>query len=185
MATLRLLYEVFTVKKGTAPNQDQSNDITRSRRKRELAQFHNLESYHWSIGLGEKQGIGSFPWYGVVVLADHIDDITYTLQGFANETRWTLLKHDMALDYILANQGGLCVALNLTRDVCYTLIPDSSGNIASAQMLGCRINQALWEQCWFKFCQQRFFHFGDALFLHSAVNLCKGYDFEMGSCDAW
>uniref|UniRef100_A0A3Q0R9E6 Uncharacterized protein n=1 Tax=Amphilophus citrinellus TaxID=61819 RepID=A0A3Q0R9E6_AMPCI len=60
-----------------------------NRRKRELAQFHNLESYHWRINLGEKL---------------------------------TLLKHDMALDYILAKQGGLCVTLNLTGDACYTLI---------------------------------------------------------------
>uniref|UniRef100_A0A3Q0SX77 Integrase catalytic domain-containing protein n=1 Tax=Amphilophus citrinellus TaxID=61819 RepID=A0A3Q0SX77_AMPCI len=65
--------------------------------------------------------------------------------GFANETikgfellsntqkshRWTLLKHDMTLDYILAEQGGLCMTLNLTGDACYTLIPDSSDNITS------------------------------------------------------
>ncbi|KAL7373834.1 hypothetical protein ABVT39_015141 [Epinephelus coioides] len=37
----------------------------------------------------------------------------------------------MALDYILAKQGGLCVALNLTGDACYTLIPDSSDNMTS------------------------------------------------------
>uniref|UniRef100_A0A3P8SC99 Uncharacterized protein n=1 Tax=Amphiprion percula TaxID=161767 RepID=A0A3P8SC99_AMPPE len=79
---------------------------------------------------------GLLPWYGVTFLADHIDNITYTLQGFANETirgfgylsntqrshRLTLLKHDMALDYILARQGGLCVALNLTGDACYTYL---------------------------------------------------------------
>lgn len=78
-------------------------------------------------------------------LADHIDNITYTLQGFANETirgfqtlsntqrshRLTLLKHDMALDYILAKEGGLCITLNLTGDACYTLIPDSSDNMTS------------------------------------------------------
>jgi len=78
-------------------------------------------------------------------LADHIDNITYTLQGFANETirgfeflsntqrshRLTLLKHDMALDYILAKQGGVCVALNLSGDACYTLVPDSSDNMTS------------------------------------------------------
>uniref|UniRef100_A0A3Q0RAC0 Uncharacterized protein n=1 Tax=Amphilophus citrinellus TaxID=61819 RepID=A0A3Q0RAC0_AMPCI len=70
---------------------------------------------------------------------------SYTLQGFANETikgfellsntqkshRLILLKHDMALDYILAKQGGLCVTLNLTGDACYTLIPDSSDNITN------------------------------------------------------
>ena len=45
--------------------------------------------------------------------------------------RLTLLKHDMALDYLLAKQGGLCVALNLTGDACYTLIPDSTENMTS------------------------------------------------------
>ena len=111
--------------------------------KRRLATFSNLESYHWRISLAEKWGIGLFPWYGVTFLADHIDNITYTLQGFANETirgfellsntqkshRLTLLKHDMALDYILAKQGGLCVTLNLTGDACYTLVPDNSDNL--------------------------------------------------------
>uniref|UniRef100_A0A8C2Z3D8 Uncharacterized protein n=1 Tax=Cyclopterus lumpus TaxID=8103 RepID=A0A8C2Z3D8_CYCLU len=86
---------------------------------------------------------GLFPWYGVTFLADHIDNITYTFQGFANKTirgfeylsntqrshRLTLLKHDMALDYILAKQGGLCVTLNLTGEACYTLIPDNSDNM--------------------------------------------------------
>uniref|UniRef100_A0A3B1JQR6 Uncharacterized protein n=1 Tax=Astyanax mexicanus TaxID=7994 RepID=A0A3B1JQR6_ASTMX len=43
----------------------------------------------------------------------------------------TLLKHDMALDYILAKQGGLCVALNLTGDACYTLIPDNTDNMTN------------------------------------------------------
>ena len=145
MATLKLPYEVLTIQKGRAPDEVLSNDIPGERRKRELAQFHNLESYHWRISLGEKWGIGLFPWYGVTFLADHIDNITYTLQGFANETirgfeylsntqkshRLTLLKHDMALDYILARQGGLCVALNLTGEACYTLVPDTSDNITS------------------------------------------------------
>ena len=39
----------------------------------------------------------------------------------------------MALDYILAKQGGLCVALNLTGDACYTLIPDNSDNMTSVR----------------------------------------------------
>ncbi len=30
--------------------------------KREMAQFANLHSYHWRISLGEKWGIGIFPW---------------------------------------------------------------------------------------------------------------------------
>uniref|UniRef100_A0A8B9J790 Uncharacterized protein n=1 Tax=Astyanax mexicanus TaxID=7994 RepID=A0A8B9J790_ASTMX len=46
-------------------------------------------------------------------------------------SRLTLLKHDMALDYILAKQGGLCVALNLTGDACYTLIPDNTDNMTN------------------------------------------------------
>uniref|UniRef100_A0A3B1K9V9 Uncharacterized protein n=1 Tax=Astyanax mexicanus TaxID=7994 RepID=A0A3B1K9V9_ASTMX len=141
MATLKLPYEVYTLQKG-----EPSNVVQSKRRKREMAQFHNLDAYHWRISIGEKWGIGLFPWYGVTFLADHIDNITYTLQGFANETikgfeflsntqkshRLTLLKHDMALDYILAKQGGLCVALNLTGDACYTLIPDSTDNVTNA-----------------------------------------------------
>lgn len=88
----------------------------------------------WSRTIGgtsldEKWGIGLFPWCGVTFLAD-IDDITYTLQGFANETirgfeylsniqrshRLTLVKYDIALEYILAKKGGLSVALKLTGD---------------------------------------------------------------------
>uniref|UniRef100_A0A8P4G365 Uncharacterized protein n=1 Tax=Dicentrarchus labrax TaxID=13489 RepID=A0A8P4G365_DICLA len=103
-----------------------------------------------------------FPWYGVTFLAEHIDNITYTLQGFANETirgfeylsntqrshRLTLLKHDMALDYILAKQGGLCVALNLTGDACYTLIPDSSDNITSVIDALRNIRDVHWKVRW-------------------------------------
>jgi len=145
MAQLKLPYDVFVLQQGQDPDNVNSTGSSGSRKKREMAEFHNLESYHWRISLGEKWGIGLFPWYGVTFLADHIDNITYTLQGFANETirgfeylsntqrshRLTLLKHDMALDYILAKQGGLCVALNLTGDACYTLIPDSSDNMTS------------------------------------------------------
>ena len=145
MAKLKLPYEVLTVGQGHEPNKTNFNNIPGSRTKRELAQFNTLEAFHWRISLGEKWGLGLFPWYGVTFLADHIDNITYTLQGFANETikgfeylsntqrshRLTLLKHDMALDYILAKQGGLCMALNLTGDACYTLIPDNSDNMTS------------------------------------------------------
>lgn len=113
--------------------------------KREMAQFSNLESYHCRISLGEKWGIGIFPWYGVTFLADHIDNITYSMLAFANETikgfqylaandnshRLTLLKHEMALDYILAKTGGLCKTLKLTGEGCVTIIPDNSDNITS------------------------------------------------------
>lgn len=120
-------------------------ELNSVRRKRELAQFHTMQSYHWRISLGEKWGLGMFPWYGVTFLADHIDNITYTLSMFANETirgfellssndkshRLTLLKHEMALDFLMARTGGLCVTLNLTDEACVTLIPDNSDNITS------------------------------------------------------
>lgn len=86
MATLKLPYEVFAVQKGVAPEDNHSNVISGARHKREQAQFHNLESYHWRISFGEKWGLGLFPLYGVVFLADHIENITYTRQGFGNET---------------------------------------------------------------------------------------------------
>ena len=135
-ATLKLPWEVSVVKHG------EEQESSGGRVKREMATFNNLESYNWRISLAEKWGIRLFPWFGVTFLADHIDNITYTLQGFANETirgfeylsntqPQTLLKHDMALDYILAKQGGLCVTLNLTGDACCTLIPDNSDNMTS------------------------------------------------------
>ena len=64
MATLKLPYQVLMVQRGTPPE------------KRELAQFNNLESYHFRISLGEKWGLGLFPWYRVTFLADRIDNIT-------------------------------------------------------------------------------------------------------------
>uniref|UniRef100_A0A3Q1JPP4 Uncharacterized protein n=1 Tax=Anabas testudineus TaxID=64144 RepID=A0A3Q1JPP4_ANATE len=113
--------------------------------KREMAQFANIDSYHWRVSLGEKWGIGLFPWYGVTFLADHIDNITYSMSAFANETikafhylaandkshRLTLLKHEMALDYLLAKTGGICLTLNLTGEACVTLIPDNSDNVTT------------------------------------------------------
>ncbi|KAK0152501.1 Protein L-Myc-1b [Merluccius polli] len=81
MATLKLPWEVSVVKHG------EQQESSGGRVKREMAEFNNLESYHWRISLAEKWGIGLFPWYGVTFLADHIDNITYnSLQGFANET---------------------------------------------------------------------------------------------------
>ncbi|XP_036437085.1 uncharacterized protein LOC118815214 [Colossoma macropomum] len=46
MATLKLPHEVFTVQKRKVYDEVQSDAISVSRKKRELAQFHNLESYH-------------------------------------------------------------------------------------------------------------------------------------------
>ena len=79
MATLKLPWDVRVIKQG---KQQESSG---GRMKR--------ESYHWRISLAEKWGIGLFPWYGVTFLADHIDNITYTLQGFANETIRVFVKH--------------------------------------------------------------------------------------------
>lgn len=45
--------------------------------------------------------------------------------------RFTLLKHEMALDYILAKTGGLYMTLNITGDACVTIIPDNADNITS------------------------------------------------------
>lgn len=113
--------------------------------RREMAAFNDLESCHWRISLGEKWGIGIFPWYGVTFLADHIDNITHSMSQFTNETingfklmsstqkshRVTLLKHEMVLDYLLAKTGGLCATLNFTGDACVSLIPNNSDNITS------------------------------------------------------
>uniref|UniRef100_A0AAQ6IQ93 Uncharacterized protein n=1 Tax=Anabas testudineus TaxID=64144 RepID=A0AAQ6IQ93_ANATE len=68
-----------------------------------------------------------------------------TCLSFANETikafhylaandkshRLTLLKHEMALDYLLAKTGGICLTLNLTGEASVTLIPDNTDNITS------------------------------------------------------
>ncbi|XP_029923405.1 uncharacterized protein LOC115370519 [Myripristis murdjan] len=140
-----------------------------NRNKRALAQFHNIQSYHWRISLGEKWGIGILPWYGVTFLADHIDNITYTMSAFANETikgfeylsandkshRMTLLKHEMALDFLMARTGGLCITLNLTGDACnYSnrfsnrfMVFIGSGNVSGLQQL-LTTSQVMMQQKW-------------------------------------
>ncbi|XP_034454819.1 uncharacterized protein LOC117769788 [Hippoglossus hippoglossus] len=55
MTMLKLPYEVFTMQKGKGPDEVQSNVVSGSRKKREMAQFNNLESYHWRISLTEKK----------------------------------------------------------------------------------------------------------------------------------
>ena len=76
MASLKLPYDVFTIQRGQQSQKIQPTVSSANRKKRELAQFHKLEAYHWRISLGEKWGIGIFPWYGVTFLADHIDNVT-------------------------------------------------------------------------------------------------------------
>lgn len=62
-------------------------------------------------------------WYRVTFLADHIDTLTQwqhllitLLKGLGFCHRFTLLKHEMALDFLMAKTGGICVTLNLTGD---------------------------------------------------------------------
>ncbi len=87
LATLKLPYEVYTIHKGQeSSDKEQLNTTSGHRVKREMAQFHEIEAYHFRVSLAEKWGIGLFPCNGVTFLADHIDNITYTLQGFADQT---------------------------------------------------------------------------------------------------
>lgn len=90
------------------------------RLKKYMAWFNDLQLFHWRTSLGEKWGIGIVPWYGTVFLAEHIDNITYSMWQFSNLTIQTfkalsnaqqnhqmmLLQHQMALDHIPARQGG-------------------------------------------------------------------------------
>ena len=69
MATLKLPYDVLTVSTEQKLINGSGADSYVGRRRRELALFHNLESYHWRISLGEKWDIGLFPWYGVYVFS--------------------------------------------------------------------------------------------------------------------
>lgn len=52
MATLKLPYEVLGSHKATS-EVGHHDDIVGSRFTRKLAQFNNLESYHWRVTLGE------------------------------------------------------------------------------------------------------------------------------------
>lgn len=120
------------------------NSTNGSRRlKRDMARFSSKDYYHYRISLGEKWGIGLFPWYGVTFLADHIDNITADLFAYmtantaaieslnnaARNYRAVILKHEMVLDYLFASEGGMCKALNLTVSQCCVLAPDPHDNI--------------------------------------------------------
>ena len=85
---------------------------------------------------------GSLPWWGTINNAYNIDKLHVQLEnltsvvsdGFAALTPWvaavraTLIQHRMALDILLASQGGLC---HVIGDQCCTYIPDIAGNISS------------------------------------------------------
>uniref|UniRef100_A0AAQ5YG51 Uncharacterized protein n=1 Tax=Amphiprion ocellaris TaxID=80972 RepID=A0AAQ5YG51_AMPOC len=85
---------------------------------------------------------GSLPWWGTINNAYNIDKLHVQLEnltsvvsdGFAALTPWvaavraTLIQHRMALDILLASQGGLC---HVIGDQCCTYIPDIAGNISN------------------------------------------------------
>ncbi|KAM7405932.1 hypothetical protein PAMP_000345 [Pampus punctatissimus] len=89
----------------------------------------------------EKFMSGLFPWWGSVNNAHDIDKLHVQLENlttimsqgfaalgpFAAAVRTTLLQHRLALDILLASQGGLC---HVIGDKCCTFIPDVKGNIS-------------------------------------------------------
>lgn len=80
--------------------------------------------------------MGMFPFNGVVLPAEHIDKITYTLQGFANE----FLTPREAIGWLCSNMMLYWTMSELEKvefvyfwiwAAWYTLIPDSDDNIRS------------------------------------------------------
>lgn len=108
-----------------------------------MATFSSQDFFHWRISLGEKWGIGLFPWYGVTFLADHIDNIMASLYLYTKTNteiltqitntqmnhREVIIKHEMLLDFIFATEGGMCAALNISSQLCCVLAPDPKDNI--------------------------------------------------------
>ncbi|KAG7999569.1 Syncytin-2 [Nibea albiflora] len=84
---------------------------------------------------------GIVPWWGTVNNAHNIDKLHVQLEnltgiisdGFAALTPWvaatraTLIQHRIALDLLLAAQGGLC---HVIGEKCCTYIPDITGNMS-------------------------------------------------------
>jgi len=115
---------------------------THIRAKRSLSEF-SAGSFGHKVPWYEKVLSFFYPQLGTLTLSLHVDSLSYTMWGFANATtkgfslikdtlkshRLTLLKHQLALDYLLAKTGGLCVTLNLTDGSCMTLIPDNTDNL--------------------------------------------------------
>ncbi|XP_073339576.1 uncharacterized protein [Pagrus major] len=109
------------------------------RPKREVTSYDNQ---HLMTSAGTKFLSGTLPWWGVVNNAHNIDKLHVRLEnltaivsgGFAALTPWsaavrtTLIQHQMALDLLLASQGGLC---HIIGDLCCTYIPDISGNMTA------------------------------------------------------
>lgn len=96
---------------------------------------------HLLTSEGTKFVAGLFPWWGTVNNAHNVDKLHVQLENltrivsdaFAALTPWsaavraTLIQHRMALDLLLASQGGLC---HVIGDKCCTYIPDISGNMS-------------------------------------------------------
>ena len=92
------------------------------------------------ISPGEKALSGIIPTWGTINNAHNIDRLAFDLeelthlaqQGFhmlppvLTAMRTVILQHQMALDYLLASQGGLC---HLIGQQCCTFIPDISDNV--------------------------------------------------------
>lgn len=84
----------------------------------------------------------AFPWYGVGKLARESINIAAVLEQVANDTaealrqvnaemvalRTVTLQNRMALDYLLAKEGGTCAIIG---SECCTYIPDNSENITN------------------------------------------------------
>lgn len=51
------------------------------------------------------------------------------LNNAASNHREVLLKHEMVLDFIFAEEGGMYAALNLTGSACCVLLRDPHDNI--------------------------------------------------------
>ncbi|KAK6299841.1 hypothetical protein J4Q44_G00298740 [Coregonus suidteri] len=89
-------------------------------------------------------GLDLFPGVGVAILSKWVNNIIDSLQVHMNLTvkgftqlsldvhnlKTVVAQQEMALDYLLAYQGGYCSALGLTvSGQCVILLPDSSDNM--------------------------------------------------------
>lgn len=92
----------------------------------------------FSLSNGELFGLALFPGVGIKVFWDWINNITYSMQANMNLTiagfallstdvqnlKAVTARHSLALDYILAKEGGYCRALFPPLTVlCFSLTP--------------------------------------------------------------
>uniref|UniRef100_A0A3P9M5Y8 Uncharacterized protein n=1 Tax=Oryzias latipes TaxID=8090 RepID=A0A3P9M5Y8_ORYLA len=109
-----------------------------SRRRRDSTHYERPPA----IGTGKTVAMALFPSYGVVVLRNAVNDLYWSLDNltasllhlteFLHEDperkamTTMILQNRMALDFILAERGGVCA---LIHDYCCTFIPSSSANL--------------------------------------------------------